>query len=209
MQKKRNCVTAGMMVIMLAVTGCGSARKTDKDIDIEKEGVIIPVEESREMDSTVQNQSDERQHDVTQQDVLESANADDVTDSIDDDTAAGYDKAITESNENNGRNDTIENIGGKVKSISQDSFVLSRVIVDENGMILVMPGEGGPNELLTTVHCTDSTVYEHWTIQGGGAGIEKKEAAFSDITEGSDLEAEGYFEGEEFIADKVIIEVYQ
>ncbi|MCM1145894.1 MAG: hypothetical protein NC407_14445, partial [Lachnoclostridium sp.] len=150
-----------------------------------------------------------RQHDVTQKDVLKSPNADDAADSIDDDTAAGNDKAITESGENNDRNDTIENIGGKVKSISQDSFVLSRVIVDENGMILVMPGEGGPNELLTTVYCTDSTVYEHWTIQGGGAGIEKKEAAFSDIVEGCDLEAEGYFEGEEFIADKVIIEVYQ
>ena len=63
--------------------------------------------------------------------------------------------------------------------------------------------------MLTTIHCTDSTVFEHWTIQGGGAGIEKKEAAFSDIKEGSGLEAEGYFDGEEFIADKVIIEVYQ
>lgn len=103
----------------------------------------------------------------------------------------------------------MENIGGKVMSIAQDSFVISRVIVDENGMILVMPGEGGPDEVLTTIHCTDSTVYEHWTIQGGGAGIEKKEAAFSDITEGSGLEAEGYFDGEEFVADKVIIEVYQ
>ncbi|MDE5597805.1 MAG: hypothetical protein K2J04_08225 [Lachnospiraceae bacterium] len=103
----------------------------------------------------------------------------------------------------------MENIGGKVMSIAQDSFVISRVIVDENGMILVMPGEGGPDEVLTTIHCTDSTVYEHWTIQGGGAGIEKKEAAFSDIKEGSGLEAEGYFDGEEFIANKVIIEIYQ
>ena len=129
--------------------------------------------------------------------VDENTGKDNETDSSDNITA--------ENNENY----TMENIGGKITSIAQDSFVISRVIVDENGMILVMPGEGGPDEVLTTIHCTDSTVYEHWTIQGGGAGIEKKEAAFSDITEGSGLEAEGYFDGEEFVADKVIIEVYQ
>lgn len=188
MQKKRNCVIAGMMMIILAVTGCSSEKEVDKDTG--NEAIIIPVNEGREMDSAVQNQSNEGQNDITQNDMSESSNIDDAIDSIDDSAE-------------------MENIGGKVKSIAQDSFVISRVIVDENGMILVMPGEGGPDELLTTIYCTDSTLFEHWTIQGGGAGIEKKEAAFSDITEGVGLEAEGYFEGEEFIASKIIIEVYQ
>lgn len=193
MQMKRNyAVVTGIMVVMLAaVTGCGSGK--DADRDIEKESVIVLVDENNGKD----NRTEQEQRDEAQKDAPESSNTDDVTDSSDNITT-----------ENN-KNYTMENIGGKVMSIAQDSFVISRVIVDENGMILVMPGEGGPDEVLTTIHCTDSTVYEHWTIQGGGAGIEKKEAAFSDITEGSGLEAEGYFDGEEFIANKVIIEVYQ
>ena len=192
MQMKRKCVTAGIMVVMLAVvTGCGSGKEEDQDI--ETEAVTVLVDENTEKDnSAVQKQGNEAEKNAP-----ESSNTDDETDGNDNITAENSD------------HDTMENIGGKVTSIEQDSFVISRVIVDENGMILVMPGEGGPDEVLTTIHCTDSTVFEHWTIQGGGAGIEKKEAAFSDIKEGSGLEAEGYFDGEEFVANKVIIEVYQ
>ena len=60
-----------------------------------------------------------------------------------------------------------------------------------------------------TVRCTDSTTFECWTIQGGGADIVVGEAAFSDIREDGGLEAEGYFEGEEFVAERVIIEIYE
>lgn len=196
MQMKKNCVVVmGITAVMLAaVTGCGSGKEANRDI--ENEAVIVFVDENTDKDNSAeQEQSDET--DETQKEAAESSNTDNVTDSSDNITVE------------NSENYSMENIGGKVKSIAQDSFVISRVIVDENGMILVMPGEGGPDEVLTTIHCTDSTVFEHWTIQGGGAGIEKKEAAFSDITEGSGLEAEGYFDGEEFVANKVIIEVYQ
>lgn len=48
-----------------------------------------------------------------------------------------------------------------------------------------------------------------WMIQGGGAGIGKASAAFSELKEGIGLEAQGYFDGEEFIAGKVIIEIYE
>lgn len=185
MQMKRKCVVVtGILVVMLAATGCGSGQDIDEEIG--SEVIIVPADENSGMNSnsTAQNQSDEAPKDVS-----ESSNGDDAS--------------------TGDCNDTMEIIGGKVKSIAQDNFVISRVIVDENGMILVMPGEGGPDEQLTTIHCTDSTAFEHWTIQSGGAGIEKKEAAFSDIMEGGGLEAEGYFEGEEFVASKVIIEVYQ
>lgn len=100
-------------------------------------------------------------------------------------------------------------IGGKVRSVSLDSFVLSRTLVDDDGMIIAMPEEGSPEEELVTVRCTASTVFERWMIQGGGAGIEKASAAFSELKEGIGLEAQGYFDGEEFIAGKVIIEIYE
>ncbi len=52
-------------------------------------------------------------------------------------------------------------------------------------------------------------MYERWRIQGGGAGIDVEKAAFTEISEGIGLEAQGRFEGEEFMAEKVIIEVYE
>ena len=101
-----------------------------------------------------------------------------------------------------------EIIGGKVRSVSSDSIVISRTLIDEEGMV-TMPESGSADEQLVTIRCTDSTDFELWTIQGGGAGIDIKEASFSDIGEGSGIEAEGRFEGEEFIANKIIIEIYK
>lgn len=98
-------------------------------------------------------------------------------------------------------------IGGKVRSVSQDSFVISRTLVED--FMVIMPEEGSPNEVLVTVRCSDATIYEHWTIQGGGSGITRTDAAFSDIKVGDGLEASGFFNGEEFVAEKVIIELYQ
>lgn len=49
---------------------------------------------------------------------------------------------------------------------------------------------------------------EHWIIQGGGAGIDMQDAAFSDLKEGMGVELEGNYDGETFVATKVIIEDY-
>lgn len=104
---------------------------------------------------------------------------------------------------------TDEIIGGNVRSISNDSFVISRTLIDEDGYVTLPPEKGSPDEVLVTIRCTDSTVFEHWTIQGGGARIDKRNAAFSEIKEDGGLEAEGYFDGDAFVAKKVIIETYQ
>ncbi|MCM1121536.1 MAG: hypothetical protein NC416_03025 [Eubacterium sp.] len=98
-------------------------------------------------------------------------------------------------------------IGGKVRSIAEDSFVISRTLVEDS--MVTIPEEGSPEEELVTILCTDSTTFEHWTIQGSGADIVTDEASFSEIQKGDGLEAKGHFDGEVFIADKVIIEVYE
>lgn len=180
MQKQRNCmVMTGMMVFMLAAsTGCGSSQTAGKGTG--SEVTVMPVEESDREDNTEQNQGDEAKHDVSVNPVPDGGE-DSSQDSI---------------------------IGGKVRSIAQDSLVISRTLVDENGYV-TMPEAGSPDEELVTIRCTDSTEFEHWTIQSGGVGIEKKEAAFSDIKEDGGLEAKGYFDGEEFVANKIMIEVYK
>ena len=101
-------------------------------------------------------------------------------------------------------------IGGKVKSIAQESFVISRVQTEESpndGSDVITLETGGSDEELVTICCTENTVFCHWTINGGE--IEMNDAVISDIRTGSVLEAEGKFDGETFIADTVIIEVYE
>lgn len=104
-------------------------------------------------------------------------------------------------------------IGGKVRSVSQDSFVISLTLSEESadgyGSVVVMPEAGSPEEELVTVRCMDSTVFKQWTIKGSGEDIKEEEAVFSEIQEGTGLEAQGYFDGKEFLAEKVIIEIYE
>lgn len=77
------------------------------------------------------------------------------------------------------------------------------------GSVVVIPEPGSPEEELVTVRCMDSTVWKRWTIKGAGAEIQEEEAAFSEIQDGTGLEAQGYYDGDEFMAEKVIIEVYE
>lgn len=102
-------------------------------------------------------------------------------------------------------------IGGEVRSVSQNSFVISRTLTEDDGeaMIAVMPEAGSPEEELVTIRLADSVTFERWTISGGGAGIDKAVASFAEVQEGTMLEAQGSFEGEEFVAKNVIIEIYK
>lgn len=112
-------------------------------------------------------------------------------------------------------NDTVqaeqEYISGKVKELKEDGFLFSQTVVSTDfeggGSFVTILDEGEAEEI--SVKYTPETNFEHWTISGGGADIVKKEASASDITEGMGLEINGYFEGSDFIAKLVIIEVYE
>lgn len=104
-------------------------------------------------------------------------------------------------------------IGGKVRRVLEDSFVISRTLWEEpedgQGAFVVIPEAGSPEEELVTIRCTDSVLFEQWIIGGGGADIIKEAASFSQVQEGGGVEAQGYFDGEEFVAEKVFIEIYE
>lgn len=100
----------------------------------------------------------------------------------------------------------VEHLGGKVQSPQEDGMILAQTtIMDENNQVTLLTVEDAKK---IPVKFTADTKVEHWTIQGGGAGIDMKEAVFSDLKEGMGVELEGYFEGDVFVATKVIIEVY-
>ncbi|MDE7197956.1 MAG: hypothetical protein K2O15_03630 [Lachnospiraceae bacterium] len=100
----------------------------------------------------------------------------------------------------------VEYLSGKVQSPQEDGMILAQTtIMDENSQVTLLTVEEAKK---IPVKFTADTKVEHWTIQGGGAGVDMKEALFSDLKEGIGVELEGYFEGDVFVASKVIIEVY-
>ncbi len=177
---KRKCVlAAGIMLLLMAAEGCGNGQETAD------RAAQIPVETVSEEHEEGQNVDEEN-----------TASPDPVQDS-------------SPKNEEEKAQETMI-IGGKVREIMEDGFVISRVqYADDDMTMVVLPEEGSPEEELVTVRCTDSTAFEHWVIQGGGAGIDMNEATFADIQKGGGLETEGYFDGDNFVAEKVIIETYK
>lgn len=99
-----------------------------------------------------------------------------------------------------------EHLGGKVQNPQADGMMFAQTtLVDEDGMVTLLDVEDAKK---IPVIFTEDTKVEHWTIQGGGAGIDMQNAAVSDLKEGMGVELEGYFDGETFVATKVIIEEY-
>ncbi len=101
-----------------------------------------------------------------------------------------------------------EHLGGKVHSVEDDGMVLAQTTVrgvDESDIILVDEKEAKK----IPVKFTEDTKVEHWTIEGGGADIDMKEAALSDLQAGLGVELEGFYEGDNFVATRILIEVYK
>lgn len=100
-----------------------------------------------------------------------------------------------------------EHLGGKIQKLQADGMTFAHTsLVDENMSVTLLDVEDAEK---ISVKYTAETKVEHWIIQGGGAGIDMQEAAFSDLKEGMDVELEGYYDGETFVATKVIIEDYE
>lgn len=201
MNRKYLITTSIMILMLLTVTGCGEQKTTSVNAalsieDEANENTILPsqIEETKGLISNIPI----------------SDNKGDITSDATD-TLSESDNNTSNTSPINVNQNTII-IGGKVRSVAQDSFVISRTLwedSDDGGSYVSIPEEGSPEEELVTIHCTEKTTFERWTIQGGGTGITTDEAAFSDIQRGGGLEAEGYFGGEEFIAERVIIEIYE
>ena len=211
MKKKKYFLSAGIgLVIAVSLAGCTGGQGGENETQAALETVTFGgnAEDTENGKNDAQGKNDEL-------DVVGVSNEYEIP--AETDTSAVQDIDNEPTGDGNTTNETgkhlnisqdAEIIGGKVRSVSSDSIVISRTLIDEEGMV-TMPEAGSADEQLVTIRCTESTDFELWTIQGGGAGIDTKEASFSDIDEGSGIEVEGHFEGEEFIADKVIIEIYK
>lgn len=103
---------------------------------------------------------------------------------------------------------------GNVKSIGEDSFVVSQIFTmpsedSKEAEIMVSPAEGSEDEVLITVHVSENTLYQIHTVKNGGvngdADVEKTDAEFADIREKNSITALGYYKDNDFWADNIII----
>lgn len=199
MKKKKYFLSAGIGLVMaVSLAGCTGGQGGEDETQAALETVTFG-ENAEGTENDAQGKNDEP-NDAEMSSEYET--------STETDTSAIQDIENKPTGKHLNISQDAEIIGGKVRSVSSDSIVISRTLIDEEGMV-TMPEAGSADEQLVTIRCTESTDFELWTIQGGGAGIDTKDAVFSDIKEDSGIEAEGHFEGEEFVADKVIIEVYK
>lgn len=99
-----------------------------------------------------------------------------------------------------------EHLGGKVQEPRADGMTFAQTtLLDEDGSVTLLDVEDAKK---IPVKFTEDTRVEHWTIEGGGAGIDMRDAVVSDLKEGMGVELEGYYDGETFVATRVIIEEY-
>lgn len=118
----------------------------------------------------------------------------------------GADTEKSGSGQSIGMSEGTEHLGGKVQSSQEDGMVFAQTtLMDEDGSVTLLEVKDAKK---IPVKFTADTKVERWTIQGGGADIDRKTAALSDLQEGMGVELEGYFEGETFVAVRVIIEEY-
>ncbi|MDE6405290.1 MAG: hypothetical protein K2M20_06535 [Lachnospiraceae bacterium] len=99
-----------------------------------------------------------------------------------------------------------EHLGGTVQEPKADGMTLAQTtLLDDDGMVTLLEVKDAKK---ISVKFTADTRVEYWTIQGGGAGIDMREAAATDLQAGQTVELEGYYDGETFVATKVIMEEY-
>lgn len=103
-----------------------------------------------------------------------------------------------------------EHLGGKVQSVADEGMIFAQTTVmgeGENARMVTLVDEKDAQKI--PVVFTADTKVEHWVIRDGGAGIDRADAALSDVKPGQGVELEGYYEGENFVATRILIEEYK
>lgn len=199
---KEKAIVAISLAMILGMTGCaGKDAATEKAVEniSAEDGVQAEAENgSWADDSVTQKESEEK-----------SANSEEPENGREEDSADSVTEKSSEPDEDSHTvtvSPGTEHLGGKVQNPETDGMTFAQTtLVDEDGMVTLLDVEDAKK---IPVKFTEDTKVEHWTIQGGGAGIDMQSAAVSDLEDGMGVELEGYFEGEIFVATKVIIEDY-
>lgn len=121
----------------------------------------------------------------------------------------GAEKSDSETKASTSR--TEETISGNVKSIGDNSIVLSKA-EDISDSEMATPAEGSPDEDLVTVRFSENTEFIVSTVKNGGVNgdsdVESRKGSFSDLKEQSSLSLTGSYDGKDFLASQVILYIF-
>lgn len=109
--------------------------------------------------------------------------------------------------------ESFETIYGNIKSIGDDSLIISRAFEEESEEgdvdIMVAPAEGSADEVLTTVIFSENTKFEVHTVKNGGVNgdddVEKREGTLADIKADASVDITGSWEETSFRAEKIVV----
>ncbi len=196
MKKRKWMATAGVMLgLGMMVAGCGKTQETASTLEVQE----ISMEDEPAAQDTDNEETAEKEPTAQDTDNEETA----------EEGPTAQDTDSTAKEEQKGQNidfaEGEEHLGGKVQNPSADGMTLAKTTVMEGNSVILLEEKDAEK---IPVRFTADTKIERWTIQGGGANIDMKEAAVSDLKAGMGVELVGRFEGETFVASKVIIEEY-
>lgn len=217
----KKAIVAISLAMLLMMTGCAGKEvmpeKTQENVSAEEGPQEEPENGSGADDSVTQKESEEKSAKQDEQEGGYSTDAASLQESekeepapvLNTDSLDSATDAVNEPQEESPKltvSQGTEHLGGKVQEPQADGMMFAQTtLVDEDGMVTLLDVKDAKK---IPVQFTEDTKVEHWTIQGGGAGIDMQNAAVSDLKEGMGVELEGYFDGETFMATKVIIEDY-
>lgn len=112
--------------------------------------------------------------------------------------------------------ESFETIYGNVKSIGDDSLIISRAFEEESEEgdvdIMCAPAEGSADEVLTTVIFSENTKFEVHTVKNGGVNgdddVEKREGTLADIKADAFVDITGSWEDTGFRAEKIVVSYF-
>lgn len=184
-KKNLRAVCVGMM-LLAGVTGCSKTVESSQQTQEENDKVSsqqVKEETGNELDGTLAQEKEEAEKS---------------------EVSGGNPEDALAQNEIGFRDGT-EFLSGKIQSVEYDSMIIAQTTILEDGMVTLVDDKDAKK---ISIKFIEDTKVEHWTIKGGGADIDRKDATLSDLTVGMGVEMEGYYEGEVFVAIRVLIEEY-
>lgn len=177
MKKRKWMAAVGVMLsVGIMMTGCGKTQEPASTLEVQEISMEEEEPTAREAHSAEEEQTEQ-----------------------------GADKTAEEEPEGQKIDfaEGDEHLGGKVQNPSAEGMTLAQTTVMDGSSVILLEEKDAEK---IPVQFTADTEVERWTIQGGGAKIDMKAAAVSDLKAGMGVELVGRFEGETFVASKVIIE---
>lgn len=199
------------MILLTGMTGCAKTTQATQQAEEETGSQKTPEETDSDADS--QKTPEETDSKADSQEIPEEADSHTDTDHMDgrkEQDKVDSDKETPDQSTplKATFSEGTEFLGGTVQSVADDGMVFAQTTVKgEDESMVTLVDEKDAKKI--PVKFTADTKVEHWIIQGGGAGIDMRDAALSDVKPGLGVELEGYYEGDNFVTTRILIEEYK